>query len=175
MSGGLFFHKEWIRDPDRERYSDTCDCKAGYYLDSTGLNCHVCAPGTTSAGGRVTECSAIPNSDARATGGTTIITVGDYVIHNFTFNSTFTVTDSSLTEVEVLIVGGGGGGSGDTGGGGGGGAVLYSASKTLSSSSITVTVGIGGTGGWSILAMTVAPAPLTAWWQMAGRLVLFTE
>ena len=77
----------------------------------------------------------------------TITTFGDYVIHNFTSNGTFAVTDSSLTEVDVLVVGGGGGGGGfDTGGGGGGGAVLYSASKTLSSSSITVTVGTGGTG-----------------------------
>ena len=103
----------------------------------------------------------------------TIFTVGDYVIHNFTFNGTFTVTDSSLTEVEVLVVGGGGGGGSDIGGGGGGGAVLCSVrDKTLSSSLITVTVGIGGTGGWALAIPMVAPAPLMVWWQMAGRLVL---
>ena len=85
-------------------------------------------------------------SSSRATGGT-ITTFGDYVIHNFSSNSSFQVTDSSLTEVEVLVVGGGGGGGGAYGGGGGGGAVLYSANKTLSSGSITVTVGNGGTGG----------------------------
>ena len=44
---------------------------------------------------------------ARATGGT-ITAFGDYVIHNFTSSGIFTVTDSSLTEVEVLVVGGGG-------------------------------------------------------------------
>ena len=146
---GYSFIKNGSVIPTASGTSDTCDCKAGYYLDNTGLRCNMCAPGMTSAGGRVTECSAIPNSDARATGGTTITTVGDYVIHNFTSNGTFLVTDSSLTEVEVLVVGGAGGGSSDNGGGGGGGAVLYSASKTLSSSPITVTVGNGGTGGWS--------------------------
>ena len=74
---GSSFIKNGSAIPTANGASDTCDCKAGYYLDNTGLNCHVCAPGTTSAGGRVTECSAIPNSDARATGGTTITTVGD--------------------------------------------------------------------------------------------------
>ena len=143
---GYSFTKNGSVIPTASGTSDTCDCKAGYYLDNTGLNCNMCAPGTTSAGGRVTECSAIPNSDARATGGTTITTVGDYVIHTFTSSGTFAVTDSSLTEVDVLVVGGGGGGGGEVGGGGGGGAVLYSVNKTLSSSSITVTVGNGGDG-----------------------------
>ena len=143
---GYSFIKNGSVIPTASGTSDTCDCKAGYYLDNTGLNCNMCAPGTTSAGGRVTECSAIPNSDARATGGTTITTVGDYVIHTFTSSGTFAVTDSSLTEVDVLVVGGGGGGGGEVGGGGGGGAVLYSVNKTLSSSSITVTVGNGGDG-----------------------------
>jgi len=85
-------------------------------------------------------------SSSRATGGT-ITTFGDYVIHNFTSSGIFTVTDSSLTEVDVLVVGGGGGGGSPYGaGGGGGGAVLYSANATLSSSPITVTVGNGGIG-----------------------------
>ena len=137
---GYSFIKNGSVIPTASGTSDTCDCKAGYYLDNSGLNCHMCDPGTTSAGGRVTECSAILNSDARATGGTTVTTFGDYVIHNFTSNGTFAVTDFSLTEVDVLVVGGGGGGGFDTCGGGGGGGVLYSASKTLSSSSITVTV-----------------------------------
>ena len=84
--------------------------------------------------------------DARATGGT-ITTFGDYIIHNFTSSGIFTVTDSSLTEVEVLVVGGGGGGGSPYGGGGGGGgAVEHNANKALSSSSITVTVGNGGIG-----------------------------
>ena len=94
----------------------------------------------------MTECTAIPNSDARATGGQTIITEGDYVIHTFMSSGIFQVTDSTLTDVEVLVVGGGGGGGRNSGGGGGGGGVLYSASKAVSSNSVTVTVGDGGTG-----------------------------
>jgi len=82
-------------------------------------------------------------SSSRATGGT-VTTSGEYTIHTFTSSGTFEVTDSTLTEVDVLVVGGGGAGGMDSGGGGGGGAVLYSASKTLSSSSITVTVSNGG-------------------------------
>ena len=85
-------------------------------------------------------------SSSRATGGT-VTTSGEYTIHNFTSSGIFTVTDSSLTEVEVLVVGGGGPGGWSYGGGGGGGAVLYSANEALSSSSITVTVGNGGTAG----------------------------
>ena len=85
------------------------------------------------------------SSDARATGGT-ITTFGDYVIHNFTSSGIFQVTDSSLTEVEVLVVGGGGSGGGPgnipTCGGGGGGGVI-NASRSVGVQSYTVTVGAG--------------------------------
>ena len=59
-------------------------------------------------------------SSSRATGGT-VTTSGEYTIHTFTSSGIFTVTDSSLTAVDVLVVGGGGEGSMDIGGGGGGG------------------------------------------------------
>ena len=53
-----------------------------------------------------------------ATGG--VITYsGNYKIHTFTSNGTFTVKQN--VNAEVLVVAGGGGGGGDTGGGGGGG------------------------------------------------------
>ena len=46
------------RVPTVSGNSDVCDCKAGYYLDSTGLICYECPAGQTSAGGRVTECTS---------------------------------------------------------------------------------------------------------------------
>ena len=76
------------------------------------------APAPPSSNSSSSSCSS-----SRATGGT-ITTFGDYVIHTFTSSGTFEVTDSTLTEVDVLVVGGGGSGGGNFGGGGGGGAVL---------------------------------------------------
>ena len=46
------------RVPTVSGNSDVCDCKVGYYLDSTGLICYECPAGQTSAGGRVTECTS---------------------------------------------------------------------------------------------------------------------
>ena len=127
--------------------SDPCDCKAGYKLEYDGLSCVECPAGTTSAGGRVTECTAVPNSDARASGGI-IVTVGDYVIHTFTDSGYFAATDSTLTEVDVLVVGVGGGGAGGQGnlygGGGGGGEVVYTANKAINFMTYYVAVGFGG-------------------------------
>jgi len=127
----------------------TCQptCNSGYTVSGatscmdrvlTAANCTMTPSPSSPA-----SCSS---SDPRATGGN-VTTFGEYTIHTFTSSGTFTVTDSSLTEVEVLVVGGGGPGRFYQGGGGGGGAVLPSANKTLSSSSITVTVGNGGTAG----------------------------
>ena len=136
---GSGFIKNGSAIPTANGASDTCDCPAGYYLDNTGLNCNECPAGQTSAGGRVTECTS------RATGGT-VTTVGEYTIHTFTSTGTFTVIDSTLTEVEVLVVGGGGsgGGPGNTpaSGGGGGGGVL-TASRSIDVQSYIVTVGDG--------------------------------
>ncbi|ACO69263.1 predicted protein [Micromonas commoda] len=80
------------------------------------------APAPPSSNSSSSSCSS-----SRATGGN-VTTFGEYTIHTFTSSGTFTVTDSSLTEVEVLVVGGGGGGGGtpNTGGGGGGGAPNFS-------------------------------------------------
>ena len=98
----------------------------------------------------MTECNAVPNSDARASGGI-IVTVGDYVIHTFTDSGYFAATDSALTEVDVLVVGSGGGGAGqpsmgptDYGGGGGGGEVVYTANKAIDFMTYYVAVGFGG-------------------------------
>ena len=108
---------------------------------------------------------------ARATGGT-ITAFGDYVIHNFTSSGIFTVTDSSLTEVEVLVVGGGGG-SGWHGYGGGGGGGLFCTLRTKRCRRVRSLSGQShcrqrrtGSGSLSWRPM-VAPAPLTAWWQTA--------
>ena len=95
--------------------------------------------------GRVSLYANPWRGDPRATGGT-VTTVGEYTIHTFTSTGTFTVTDSTLTEVEVLVVGGGGsgGGPGNTpaSGGGGGGGVL-TALRSIDVQSYTVTVGDG--------------------------------
>lgn len=55
-----------------------------------------------------------------------------------------------LTSVEVLVVAGGGGGGGVIGGGGGGGGVIYNRNFAITpGSAITVSVGDGGSGGFS--------------------------
>ena len=135
------FEKNGSAIPTESGNSDTCDCKAGYYLsaDVTGLlGCNECPAGQTSAGGRVTECTSSSSdgspspsdscSSSRATGGT-VTTDGDYTIHTFTSSHTFAVVDSTLNEVDVLVVGGGGGGSSESGGGGGGRSCLSQCQK----------------------------------------------
>ena len=80
-----------------------------------------------------------------ATGGT-ITYDGDYQIHTFTTNGTFTIIGSG--NIEVLVVAGGGGG-GSKGGGAGAGGLNYSASYAISAGDYAVTVGLGGKGGTS--------------------------
>lgn len=90
------------------------------------------------------------NEGSTATGGT-ITTNGDYIIHAFTNNGTFT-PDGSMN-VEYLVVaggGGGGGGSGSMSGGGGAGGML-TGTVSLSAQAYTVTVGAGGQGGHDYL------------------------
>ena len=82
-----------------------------------------------------------------ATGGT-MYGDGDYVVHVFTFNGTFSVIGDPINAT-VLVVAGGGGGSDSAGGGGGGGAggLVYVSSLTLNeSTSYPVIVGHGGLG-----------------------------
>lgn len=80
-----------------------------------------------------------------ATGGTET-TDGNFKVHTFTSNGTFTVISGSETGA-YLVVGGGGGGGFRRGGGGGGGGVLYNASYALSPGSYSVVVGSRGVGG----------------------------
>jgi len=73
-----------------------------------------------------------PVSFITATGGT-ITTSGNYKIHTFTGNGTFTVTavgagSVDSDKVEYVVVAGGGSGGNGTGGGGGGGAGGYRSS-----------------------------------------------
>jgi hypothetical protein len=124
--------------PTESGNSDSCDCKAGYYLSGDGLSCHECPAGQTTAGGRMTECTS---DGSRASGGTVTI-VGDYVIHTFISDGTFANADSTLTEIDVLVVGGGGGGS--TAGGGGGGGAVVSNTVSIVEASYSVMVGEGG-------------------------------
>lgn len=69
---------------------------------------------------------------------------GDYIIHTFTGDDTFTVLNGS-SSIEYLIVGGGGGGGMDMGGGGGGGGVVIG-SAVVNKGTYTITVGAGGVG-----------------------------
>ena len=98
-----------------------------------------------------------------ATGGT-VTTCGDYKIHTFTSDSTFTVCSvgnpAGSTTVDYLVVAGAGAGGTDRGGGGGAGGMRFSlpcgitcypasplnagASITVSATSYPITVGSGG-------------------------------
>lgn len=80
-----------------------------------------------------------------ASGG--IITLdGDYEVHTFLSNGTFSVSGSAM--VDVLVVGGGGGGGAGYGGGGGGGGggVIYRQSVQIDADDYPIVVGAGGAG-----------------------------
>ena len=78
-----------------------------------------------------------------ATGGT-ITTDGDYKVHSFTSNGTFTPTLAG--EVEYLVIAGGGGGGSSRGGGGGAGG--YRAGYlAVATQAYSITVGDGGAAG----------------------------
>jgi len=87
--------------------------------------------------------AAYVRSTTKATGGT-ITYDGDYVIHTFLSDGTF--TPNSAFNVEYLIVAGGGGGGGRAGGGGGSGGVLTDV-VAVTAGVNTVTIGVGGVGG----------------------------
>ena len=70
------------------------------------------------------------------------------VIHTFTENGQFTLTQDKM--VRILAVGGGGGGGFDCGGGGGGGGVIETNNCFLSAGTYDVFVGAGGAGGLSL-------------------------
>ena len=81
---------------------------------------------------------------AKATGGT-ITYDGDYVIHTFLSDGTFTPT--SGFNVETLVVAGGGGGGGvsaGNGAGGGAGGLLHDSSYAVTAQAYSITIGAGG-------------------------------
>lgn len=78
-----------------------------------------------------------------ATGGT-ITRSGDYLIHTFTGNGTFTVPTAGSISSQILLIGGGGGGRQ---GGGGGGGFRFVQSHVLGAGSFSISVGTGGIGG----------------------------
>ena len=81
----------------------------------------------------------------KATGGTIdssgIAPGNGYRYHTFTSPGSFTVTDPSLTSVEVFMIGGGGGAAT---GGGGAGALLYRTSVPVTSTPYPISIGQGG-------------------------------
>ena len=98
--------------------------------------------------GEHSPCGGSAAADPRATGGN-VSTVGNFTIHTFTSNGTFTVSDATLTELDVLLVGGGGGGGSAVGGGGGGGPCSTPIERQANPgdvSSFPVVVGGGGGG-----------------------------
>ena len=82
------------------------------------------------------------------TGGT-VTTDGDYKVHTFNTNATFTVNSGAFTGGfdYLVIAGGGGGGGGYHGGGGGAGGYLTGTLASLSSATYSVIVGGGGSAG----------------------------
>ena len=80
-----------------------------------------------------------------ATGGT-ITTDGNFKVHSFTSNGTFTptVTGHTQSDVEYLVIAGGGGGGGGHGGGGGAGGFRTGFEGLTSGTGYGITVGAGG-------------------------------
>ena len=86
----------------------------------------------------------------KATGGNAIYNYNGKIIHVFTSTGTFTVTNPSLTSIEVLVIGGGGAGGGPpagdfgfSGGGAGGFRNLSGVPISATPGVYTVTVGAG--------------------------------
>jgi len=80
-------------------------------------------------------------SVVKATGGT-ITYSGNYVIHTFLSNDTF--TPASGFDVDYLVVAGGGSGGNGRGGGGGGGGYQYSVSHAVTAKAYPIVIGGGG-------------------------------
>jgi len=89
----------------------------------------------------------IPEDETLATGGNLVTHAGQYRVHKFTSNGTFTVSNPGL--VEYLVVGGGGGGGGNYGGGGGAGG-FQTGFLNIPKDSYSITIGEGGDGGIAI-------------------------
>ena len=101
--------------------------------------------------------SAVDTAYVAPTGGT-ITTSGNYRIHTFNADGTFTVAGSDKANgyryykynglpVEYVIVAGGAGGGGNSGGGGGAGGYNDSSTFITGGASSSITIGGGGTDG----------------------------
>ena len=99
-----------------------------------------------------------------AANGGTITTDGDYKVHTFTSNGTFTPTSVSGDGfVEYLVIAGGGAGAADgstTAGNGGGGAGGYRTGMlAVTAQDYSITVGAGGVGALSANACLLYTSP----------------
>jgi hypothetical protein len=157
-------------------------CRNGSKMDGVCANSSISTSGESTTliyvDGTKGWTSILDNTTAQygaayitATGGT-ITTCGDYKIHTFTSDSTFTVCSvgnpAGSNSVDYLVVAGGGGSGQDIGGGGGAGGFRYSSSTycspacapghplrsptglPVSVTSYPITVGGGGTSAASI-------------------------
>lgn len=125
---------------------------AGVTIDSNGSNLSLLGQYTSASLIKTATntwilTGSIGNPFISATGGT-ITTNGNFRIHTFTTNGTFSVTNApSGTSLNYLIVGGGGGGGVDAGvgtGGGGGGGFLTATGYAASIQNYSIIVGDGG-------------------------------
>ena len=119
-------------------------CDTGYYVVA-GNKC--CPNNTTYSDGDCVSSTTPASTEYFSATGGTISYSGQYTIHKFTSNGTFTV--SSPISVDALVVGGGGGGGNNTGGlagagGGGAGGYIYQTSFPIAANSYAVTIGGGG-------------------------------
>lgn len=81
--------------------------------------------------------------EASVSGSVNTFTFGEYTVHEFTGNGTFTVTKPGTIDV-LIVAGGGGAGGNDDAGGGGAGGVIFKKDLKLPSSSYSINVGNGG-------------------------------
>lgn len=80
---------------------------------------------------------------ASVSGGVNTFTFGQYTVHHFTGDGTFTVTHPGIVDI-LLVAGGGGGGSGNDSGGGGAGGLIFRQNLYVSANSYMIGVGTGG-------------------------------
>ena len=91
--------------------------------------------------------AVVGSSDLVAATGGTITTDGDFKVHKFTSDGTFTITAAGGSCSVLIVSGGGRGGrgatSGRSGGGGGAGGAAEFSFQTFSTGAYTVVVGAG--------------------------------
>jgi len=119
------------------------------FLNTTTGEMYSCTDATTNANVWTNVGEGTGNEPYVLPTGGTVTTDGDYKVHTFNTNATFTVNSGAFTGgFDYLVVaGGGGGGGGYHGGGGGAGGYLTGTLSSLSSASYSITVGAGGSAG----------------------------